>query len=196
MFLNAEPLNGFAETGVGGVYQTHKTTHANVASAEVYEPGTICRYTNSYLKGEGAAIYLKYDQGSASSAAAAGTGCILKAGTVYTVTNDYSDGNATGGVPFCIALMTMTDEYYGWFWISGVPPYFMTDASTRLDEATIGTDGNLDAGECFVAGTTDGKILPYANSSVQQIVGVSNAADSASNTVALSALRLFGVGWF
>lgn len=197
MFLNSEPLNGFAETGIGGVYQAHKATHANVATPTKYEPGTICRYWNSYLKGEGACVYAYYLDGSASAVVSAGDGVLLKAGTTYTVTNDYSDGNVTGGTPFAIACMTMTDAYYGWFWISGVPPYFMTAASTRFDEATITTAGSVTAGAQIQAHTTDGGVIVYteAGTTVQAAIGVAGAADSGTD-LALTYVRLYGLGWF
>lgn len=200
MFTNATPLNGFAETGIGSTYITPKRCHVNVDPAgtdfrNLYPLGTIVRYWNSVLGGEGACAYLQFNDGTADQAIVAGSGVVMKAGETYVVTSDYSDGFATGGAPFAIATATVTSTYYGWFWISGVPPLFRTAAATYYHAATITTDGNLDAGECFTAGSTDIAILPYANTSVQMIVGVSSTADT-STAVALQYLRLFGTGWF
>ena len=44
----------------------------------------------------------------------------IAAGTWYIVTNDGTDSFKNG--PIAIALGSVTDEYYGWFWCGGVCP--------------------------------------------------------------------------
>lgn len=201
MFLNAEPINGFAETGVGGTYNPAKAVHANVASP-YFDPGLICKYWNNDIHGYGACAYLLYNQESASAAAGAGTLCTMVAGADYEVTNDASagavgDATGEGGVPACVAVMTMTDGYYGWFWIAGVPPYFMTSATAKFSASNLTSGGSIVAMSPFIASTTDGAIALYNNDgSADSIpIGMSNAADDANNHVAIDAVRLFGVGW-
>lgn len=94
--------------------------------------------TRTYALGTKRAIYDETNHGWATliylmfEAAGAIAACTVKspvapdntdaiaAGAWYIVTNDGTDSFKNG--PIAIALGTVTDEYYGWFWCGGVCP--------------------------------------------------------------------------
>lgn len=71
-------------------------------------------------------IYLMFEGASAGGACvvkslvAPDTGDAIAAGAWYIVTNDGGDSFNNG--PIAVALGSVTDEYYGWFWCGGVCP--------------------------------------------------------------------------
>ena len=72
-------------------------------------------------------MYLRYSTGAGTVAAVAAKGIcgisttdMATSGQYCYITNDGSDTVLTG--PIAIALRTMTNDYYGWFWVGGVCP--------------------------------------------------------------------------
>jgi hypothetical protein len=100
-------------------------------------------------KGWSRLMYLKYEKGSAAAVDAKGlcsqdiTESAAKGG-YHIVTNDGGECTLTG--PIAIALATMADGEYGWFWVGGVCP---VDLVAALDGVYI-TDGDVAAGTYMV----------------------------------------------
>lgn len=71
-------------------------------------------------------IYLQYEKAgeiaacTVKSPVAPDNTDAIAAGSYYIVTNDGTDSFKNG--PIAIALGTVTDEYYGWFWCGGLCP--------------------------------------------------------------------------
>lgn len=108
--------------------------------------GTKIRIYQETNGGYATFILLQYEKGTASaagikSACAPDTTEAAAAGKFYVVTND--GGEAFTGVGLvAVALATLTDGYYAWFWCGGVCP---VDSVPGLD-GIHPSDGSVTAG--------------------------------------------------
>ena len=76
-------------------------------------------------KGWSILAFLKYNKGTAAAVAVKGicaqeTATVAAAASWFNVTNDGGESYLNG--PIAIALATMADGEYGWFWVGGVCP--------------------------------------------------------------------------
>ena len=92
-------------------------------------------------------MYLMFEGASAGEACivksicAPDTGDAIAAGSYYIVTNDGGDSMNNG--PIAIALGSVTDEYYGWYWVGGVCPV----------DTISGLDGNYETAGDVASGS-------------------------------------------
>ncbi len=130
---------------------TNPADFTTPTAAEVFSVGTKRAIYDDTNNGWAILCFLKYDNGAGTVAVATvksicgiDTAKMATAGAWATVTNDGSGCELTG--PIAIALATMTDEYYGWFWIGGVCP---VDTISGLDGIFL-SDASITAGVWMV----------------------------------------------
>lgn len=123
---------------------TNPSDWVTASATEDFPVGTKRAVYDDTNKGWATLCYLKYDNGAGTVAVATvkslcglDTTKIATASSWFTVTNDGSGAELVG--PIAIALTTMTDEYYGWFWVGGVCP---VDTISGLD-GIFGSDGGI-----------------------------------------------------
>jgi hypothetical protein len=112
--------------------------------AEIFPVGTKRMIYDDTGNGWATLIFMQFQKGTAA-VAAIGSICsmfiagVATAGQWFQVTNTNDEGAVIG--PLCVALGTMTDAYYGWFWCGGVCP---VDTIPGLD-ITYPSDGSVGA---------------------------------------------------
>jgi len=193
----AIPKSGFTgRGGASGFTVASLTTTHNVAStsdyAGVYPLGTCIGYFNSTIGGYGVCAYLQ-----AKEALTIGLVATSLATSHTAVQITLTGGMAIGCAPAAVALSSITDEYYGWFWVKGVCPDFYTSASAKYSAATISiiSGVNLTAGESFFAATA-GEIDEYLETDVAIPAGHAISSGSeAGGTIACGEVKLIGSGW-
>ena len=130
----SEPMDGFA-----GAVET------NVASP-ARRVGTVAQVICLGITGQpGYAefVYLQYE-GTGAPTCAAKQVCVPDSSTLwYVFTNDPDSAIQATGCPLAVvALVAMTDAYYGWFWSGGIGPEQYVAALCD----NFATEGNLAAG--------------------------------------------------
>lgn len=126
------------------------SSHHNVPSP-AYPVGTKIEVYNKGTKagqpGFATLMYLKVGTQNAAVAIAAKSVCVCdSAADWYKVTNDPDDCVKKRGMPVAVALSTMTDGNYGWFWVGGVcPEEFIANLG-----GNYATDGTVAAGPICV----------------------------------------------
>jgi hypothetical protein len=115
------------------------------SATEDYPLGTKRMVYDDTNNGWATLMFLKYSTGAGTVAVATvrsicaiDTTAVATAGQYCHVTNDGSDAQLTG--PLAVALGTLTNNYYGWFWVGGVCP---VDTIATLDDGLYGTDGGI-----------------------------------------------------
>lgn len=114
-------------------------------ASEVFPLGTKRAVYDDTNNGWATLCFLLYEKGTAAAVAVKGicgidTTLMATAGNWNVVTNDGGECELVG--PIAIALATMADGEYGWFWVGGVCP---VDTISGLD-GIFGTDGGITAG--------------------------------------------------
>lgn len=192
------PKSGFTGNGGASGYNAIKAKDStfNVVStsdyATKYALGTIIPYWNATIGGYGACVYLQ-----AKEALTIGL-VVTNLATSHTSAQiTLSGGMAIGCTPAAVALGTVTDEYYAWFWCKGVCPDMYTSASAKISAATISiiSGVTLTAGETFFAATA-GEIDEYLETDVAIPAGHAISSGSgAGGTIAFGEVKLIGSGW-
>lgn len=123
------------------------------SATEDYPLGTKRAIYDDTNNGWATLIYLKYTTGAGTVAlATVGSPCAIDTTAMATggqwchVTNDGSDAQLVG--PIAIALGTLTNAYYGWFWCGGVCP---VDTIATLDDQLFPSDGSGAIGSMVLA---------------------------------------------
>lgn len=131
-------------------------SHCNVATAAFY-PGTKVAYYDKVMGGWSILAYLRYSAGSGIVTAADGQLASpglndVTSSTVlpYTVTCDGDSASQTYSYA-AVMCVSMTDTYYGWFWVGGFCPY---EKAPNL-AATAAGIGNCTAGTPVMITATD-----------------------------------------
>ena len=127
--------------------------------------GTKRAIYDSTNKGWAILCFLQYQKGTAALAAVKGlcameTATVASAASWYNVTNDGGESDLHG--PIAVALATMVDAYYAWFWVGGVCP---VATITGLD-GIFPSDGN-------VAAATGMKLVDSASYNVFEVLTAS-----------------------
>jgi hypothetical protein len=100
------------------------------------------------------------------------TGDAIAAGAWYIVTNDGGDSFNNG--PIAVALGSVTDEYYGWFWCGGVCPV----ATISGLDVSYPSSGNVLTGSAIqLQDGTINKFIAYDANTVGVISAFALAAD-------------------
>ncbi len=156
---------------------------------EVYCYGDQVSVGVSYLQGYSTFIYLR---GAAdiedATAGALGIGCVpdatITAGatsdSLHTVVADTGDTTHENSGLVAYALVTMTNDYYGWFWCGGVYPFEYVVAADVAD--TLVTDASVAAGNevsGVVSGDTSYALRSNPTASQAPGVGISLMNDAA-----------------
>ena len=147
--VRSKPLDGF--TG---------SAHHNVAT-EKYRLGTKIQLYHDggtdINQGYSTFIYLRAAADAETAPAMAVTSVVCVDGTpeslttankFYVVTNDSDLTSVETGSPCAIALSTMTNSYYGWFWCGGVCP--TAEVSGLTITSTAGTDDSVVVGNVML----------------------------------------------
>jgi len=129
-------------------YPAHGANPASwttASSTEDFPLGTKRQVYDDTNNGFATLMFLKYEKGTAAAVAVKGicapdTTESIAAGGYCIVTNDGGESNNQGLV--AIALGTMADGEYGWFWVGGVCP---VDTISGLD-GIFPSDGSCAAG--------------------------------------------------
>jgi len=127
--------------------ETYATAHGAGATTDAPCPvGTKVRLYQETNGGYATFILLKYEKGTAAAAAikslcAPDTTEAAAAGKHYVVTNDGGEALKGGGLA-AVAVATLTDGLYAWFWCGGVCP---VDTIAGLD-GIHPSDGSVTAG--------------------------------------------------
>lgn len=146
----------------GGI--AHQPLDCNDASP-VHKPGQLLFHANGNIY-----RYVQILEGTAAVAVKAGDVAYYSSTDKTIVNIDLSDV-ATNVQAAGIIQAVVTDTYYGWILVSG-------------DYATVNTDGGVAAaGEALVGHSVDGEVDTFADGEEEQVVGVSLAADDASDDV-------------
>jgi len=124
-----------------------------ISATEDFPLGTKRMVYDDTNHGWATLMYLYYTTGAGTVAVATArsicgidTTAVATAGQWCHVTNDGSDALLLG--PIAIALGTMVNARYGWFWVGGVCP---VDTIAALDDGLYTTDGSITAaGEWMV----------------------------------------------
>lgn len=138
------------------------SNHHNVATTAVYPVGTIIKLFNSdtgYVGGDtiigtegwSEFVYGQFKKDSGETLAATDVVMPLATTNPFEFTGD-PDVCASGaaGVLAVIALSTMTNDYYGWFWSGGVCPTELITTGFATS-ATVATDDSVTAGQGVMA---------------------------------------------
>lgn len=117
-----------------------------ISATEDFPLGTKRQIYDDTGNGWATLMYLYYTTGAGTVAVATvGSPCAIDttamatAGQYCHVTNDGSDAQLVG--PIAIALGTMVNARYGWFWVGGVCP---VDTIATLDDQLFPSDGSVD----------------------------------------------------
>ena len=158
---------------------TNPSTWTTPSSTEDFPLGTKRAVYDDTNNGWATLAFLKYEKGTAAAVAVKGlcgidTTEMATSGNWNVVTNDGSEAELTG--PIAVALATMSDGQYGWFWIGGVCP---VDTISGLD-GIFGSDGSADAGTWLVLADSASicKFHPGAATDVCNFSAFSMAADT------------------
>ena len=121
-----------------------------VSSTEDFPLGTKRQVYDDTNNGWATLMYLQYEKGTAAAVGVRGICAIdtteMATGGQWTrVTNDGGESQLLG--PIAIALNTMSDGQYGWFWVGGVCP---VDTIATLDDGLYASDGSITAGKYMV----------------------------------------------
>jgi len=183
----AIPEDGFAGTGGPNNFKTTTSVNGFNSSTAAFPVGTKVRYNNDTLGGYGTCIYLKYSDGAGTVTIVAGDS-VRSTTTFGTVSADVTDQVVVGAT--AIAVGTVDDGNYGWFWCGGVCPDLNTAASTKLSATNATTDGTVTAAADFIQSGTDKTIKIAIATGLESSMGYSIAADT-SNDLALSNIVLY-----
>ena len=118
------------------------------STTEDFKVGTKRAVYSDTNHGWSTLMFLKYEKGTAAAVAVKGvctpdTTESIAAGGYYIVTNDGGEGINHG--PIAIALATMADGEYGWFWVGGVCPVNLVSGLDGI----FPTDGTVTAGSAM-----------------------------------------------
>jgi len=188
------PKDGFAGTGGAAKFASVTTSTTNVSVAE-FSVGTKIRYENETIGGFGTCIYLKYSDGAGT--VTIGTGDAVKA-TVNAgeVTADVTSQHTSGAT--AIAIGTVDDGNFGWFWCGGVAPDLFTAAAIKLAIATgassdvnsATTDGTVTAAANIITASADKTIKIATATDLVSPMGFSSLADT-GNVLGLVSITLY-----
>ena len=123
-----------------------------ISATEDFPLGTKRAIYDDTGNGWATLMYLYYTTGAGTVAVATvGSPCgidttaMATAGQYCHITNDGSDAELLG--PIAIALGTMVNARYGWFWVGGVCP---VDTIATLDDQLFPSDASPSAGNWMV----------------------------------------------
>ncbi len=130
----------------------------NVASAGTFSPGYKVQVWEPTLGGWSIFTYLQFNLGASGQTLAAGHMAVYETGNNWYGVSNEGDSCFTN-LPPAVAISTLTDTYFGFFWTGGVCPQSFV---TALATAEISTDGSVaigmvgivDAAEPDVVGLT------------------------------------------
>lgn len=189
----------FPEGGLLGT--THHNVDATAAGKTPYRVGDKLAYYDETAYGVCICAYYLHSEGSNAVSAAGrclqpvASGIGNKGTLMFKLTQDASAAFLAG--PLGISLSAMTDTYYGWCWIGGVPPldYVPTLGTTDL----IDTDTNVAASGHFdtvADGVTDDIELGLFNEGTDNFPpkGLALAADGADSAIEGDEIILYD--WF
>jgi hypothetical protein len=99
---------------------------------------------------------------------------------MFDVTNDAGNDIGAGQGPIAIALSTMTEDYFGWFWCGGLcPEFWVPDLGGNFCTATAAvTVGDLTWADATAAATYGDFGLEVVSAVMQTVIGYSTHTDA------------------
>lgn len=124
---------------------TNPSDFVTPSSTEIFALGTKRMIYDDTNNGWAVLVFLKYEKGTAAAATVKSlcgidTTLMATSGNWNVVTNDGGECQLTG--PIAIALATLADGEFAWFWVGGVCP---VDTISGLD-GIFASDSSITAG--------------------------------------------------
>jgi hypothetical protein len=164
------------------------TSHCNVASpafklgtkVAVYESPTD---GTTVWSGWSIMTYLRFQDGGDTTPAIGDMCCCIKSATspLTDVSQDGDSAAACYGPYAAVAVLAMTDAYYGWFWTGGVCPYLSAPDLSGDTTCIVTATNDVAAGEALTladAGTAAQLGVDNVGTLTTPIIGQALTADA------------------